>query len=82
MKLNANVLFADLDSLREQSEAGARLGYTGKQVIHPGQIDVVQRAFLPSEEQVRWAREVVDGFQQSQLQGKVGQELANESSTN
>lgn len=68
-------MVADLDSLRVQSEAGARLGYTGKQVIHPGQIDVVQRAFLPSEERVRWAREVVDGFQQSQQQGKVTKQV-------
>ncbi|XP_054257497.1 citramalyl-CoA lyase, mitochondrial-like [Macrosteles quadrilineatus] len=65
-----HIQFKDLDSLREQSIAGARLGYTGKQVIHPNQIETVQSAFLPSPEQVQWAREVVKGFNLSQQEGR------------
>ncbi|XP_046668731.1 citramalyl-CoA lyase, mitochondrial-like [Homalodisca vitripennis] len=65
-----HIQYKDLDSLRQQSEAGARLGYTGKQVIHPDQIEIVQKAFLPSREQLQWARDVVDGFRASQQQGK------------
>lgn len=61
----------DLESLRKQSEIGARLGYTGKQVIHPDQIDIVQKAFLPSPERQQWARGVIHGFELSQKQGKV-----------
>lgn len=57
--------------MRVQSEAGARLGYTGKQVIHPSQISIVQKAFLPSAEQVKWAQDIVKSFEQHQQQGKV-----------
>lgn len=34
--------FKDLNGVREQSLEGARMGYSGKQVIHPGQVDIVQ----------------------------------------
>lgn len=64
-------MLSDLDCLKQQCEAGARLGYTGKQVIHPGQIDTVQAAFLPSQQQVERARAIVNGFNLSQQQGKV-----------
>ena len=32
--------YKDLDGLREQAEEGARMGFTGKQVIHPSQVGV------------------------------------------
>ena len=31
------------------------MGFTGKQVIHPNQVEVVQRMFSPSESKVDWA---------------------------
>lgn len=47
------------------------MGYTGKQIIHPGQIDVVQMAFLPSAERVEWAKGIVNAFDDHQKIGKV-----------
>lgn len=61
----------DLDSLRLQSEEGARMGFTGKQVIHPDQVPVVQEAFLPSPQQVDWAQGLVLAFHEHQSSGKV-----------
>ncbi|XP_046556214.1 citramalyl-CoA lyase, mitochondrial-like isoform X1 [Haliotis rubra] len=60
----------DTESLRHQSLEGARMGYTGKQVIHPGQVSTVRDAFTPSEERVQWATELVAAFQQHQESGK------------
>ena len=38
----------------------ARWGFTGKQVIHPGQVDIVLAAFTPAKDQVAMDREVGD----------------------
>lgn len=43
----------------------------GKQVIHPDQIQIVQKAFSPSDEQVEWAEGLIEEFQKQQLLGKV-----------
>ena len=43
----------------------------GKQIIHPGQIDIVNKAFSPSEEKVNWARDLVKVFEKQDSIGKV-----------
>lgn len=43
---------------------------SGKQVIHPSQIPVVQECFLPSKEKLEWAEELVKEFQLHQKTGK------------
>ena len=45
--------------------------FTGKQIIHPGQIDIVNKAFSPSEEKLKWASDVVTAFEEQEKQGKV-----------
>ena len=62
---------SDTDSLKEQSLEGARMGYTGKQVIHPIQVPVVQQAFSPNEKKVEWATELIKAFEEHQQSGKV-----------
>lgn len=63
--------YLDLEGLKTRSEEGARLGYTGKQIIHPSQISIVQEAFLPSEEKVEWATRLLTEFAIFQSEGKV-----------
>lgn len=63
--------FKDLEGLKIQCDQGARMGFTGKQVIHPGQVDVCQNAFTPSEEKVEWARGLVEAFAYHQKSGAV-----------
>lgn len=41
--------------LEEESRDGKRLGFNGKQCIHPTQVETVQRVFSPEEEEVEWA---------------------------
>jgi citrate lyase subunit beta / citryl-CoA lyase len=50
----------DDDGIRRDSRAARELGYAGKLCIHPYQVPLVAAAFMPSPDQVRWAREVVD----------------------
>ncbi len=47
------------------------MGYTGKQVIHPDQVPVVQKAFSPSPTQTKWASELIEAFHHHQQTGKV-----------
>lgn len=46
---------------REAAEAAAD-GFAGKLLIHPDQIEAVNRAFTPSPERVEWAERVRDAF--------------------
>lgn len=62
--------YKDLDALKVESEFGARLGFSGKQIIHPNQVQVVQEAFTPSAEAIAHARRIVETFEASQKEGK------------
>ena len=60
----------ELDGLRAEAEQGAGFGFSGKQVIHPNQVPVVQEAFTPSDEAIAYARRIVETFDISQKEGK------------
>jgi citrate lyase beta subunit len=62
--------FRDVDGLRAEAEQGARLGFSGKQIIHPNQVAAVQEAFTPSDEAIEYAQRVVRAFSASQREGK------------
>lgn len=49
----------DLDGLAASCRVGRRLGFSGRTAIHPGQLEVIRAAFLPSAEEVAAAREVL-----------------------
>jgi citrate lyase subunit beta/citryl-CoA lyase len=61
--------FRDLDGLRAEAEAGRHLGFTGKCLIHPGQIAIVNEVFSPSREDVDLAGRVVDAFLEAKAAG-------------
>ncbi|CAN5159055.1 CoA ester lyase [soil metagenome] len=57
--------FNDLDDklgLRTECDQGRDLGMDGKTLIHPTQVPIANEAFAPSQEEVAWARQVVEGF--------------------
>ena len=62
--------FKDMDALRKESEFGAQLGFMGKQIIHPSQVEPVQTAFTPSAEAIAYAKRVMETFEASQKEGK------------
>jgi len=55
--------FRDEAGLRAEAEAARREGFTGKLAIHPGQVDVLNAAFTPSEGDVRHAAAIVAAFE-------------------
>jgi citrate lyase subunit beta/citryl-CoA lyase len=53
----------DPDGFRKEAEAGRRLGFDGKSLIHPNQIAPCHEAFAPSAAEVERAKALVDAFQ-------------------
>jgi len=49
----------DLDTLRQSSVRLRRMGFCGRQVIHPAQIEVVREVFTPTAEEVEAAAELL-----------------------
>ncbi|MFN8380370.1 MAG: CoA ester lyase [Anaerolineales bacterium] len=62
--------YKDLEALKIEAQFGAGLGFSGKQIIHPNQVSVVQEAFTPSDESIGYARRIVETFEASQKEGK------------
>jgi len=62
--------FKDPEGLRVEAEQGAGFGFSGKQIIHPNQVSVVQEAFTPSDDAIEYARRIVESFESSQKEGK------------
>lgn len=50
----------DLDRLQADTQRARRMGFGGKLCIHPDQVATVNRAFAPSDEELAWARKVVE----------------------
>ena len=62
--------FRDIEAFKAEAAQGVLFGFDGKSLLHPDQIAPCNEAFSPSEEELRWARLVVESFQQSEAQGK------------
>ena len=65
----------DTDGLIKETKAIAQLGFQGKAVIHPDQVDPVNQVFTPSEDEVAQARRVVQTFESAVAQGQASVSL-------
>ncbi|MEM3095135.1 MAG: CoA ester lyase [Nitrososphaera sp.] len=52
----------DADGLVRDATVAKRLGYSGKSIIHPSQIEPVHKVFLPSKNEIEWAKKVVQAL--------------------
>ena len=53
----------DPDGFEAQCRQGSDLGFDGKSLIHPSQIEAANRLFSPSSERIAWARRVIAAFE-------------------
>lgn len=60
----------DMDGLTKDAGLARRLGFRGKLLIHPKQIAPVNGIFTPTEEEIRFARTVVEEFAKAQATGQ------------
>ena len=66
----------DLERITDDAERAKRMGFGGKLCIHPKQVPIVQAAFMPTEEEINWAKRVIEADQASKggavkLDGKM-----------
>ena len=59
----------DMDGLLADAQMARRLGFNGKMLIHPKQIELVNSVFTPSDEEVALARRIVEEFEEAKARG-------------
>ena len=59
----------DMEGLRRETELVKALGYTGKSLVNPRQIDVVHAVFAPKPEEIAYALEVIEAIQRAREMG-------------
>src|SRR6056297_1629717 len=62
--------FRDGDGLKAECEQGRDLGFDGKTLIHPAQIEVTNTAFAPTQSEIDLAQRQIEAFEESQKQGQ------------
>lgn len=62
--------FKDDDGLRAECEQGRDLGFDGKTLIHPAQIDIANEMFAPSEADIDLARRQIAAFEETEASGQ------------
>ncbi len=60
----------DLAGFEAECLQGAQLGFDGKTLVHPTQVEVANRVWAPTEAEVEHARRVIDAFDEAQREGK------------
>lgn len=61
---------ADQEQLEDECRNGKRMGFNGKQCIHPAQVSTVNRIFSPEMEEVEWAVRIVIAQKKAEEAGK------------
>lgn len=69
------VAFRDPEALRRDAQVARQMGYTGKFAIHPSQIEAINEAFSPSEDEVSYARQVVEAWNRAEAEGRGSADL-------
>ena len=62
--------FKDSAGLKRSCEIAASLGYDGKWAIHPDQLEVVNAAFTPSDEDISLARRILQAYRKAEAAGE------------
>lgn len=62
--------FKDEAGLRAECEQGRDMGFDGKTLIHPAQLEVANEVFAPSEEEVALARRMIAAYAEARARGE------------
>jgi citrate lyase subunit beta/citryl-CoA lyase len=66
------LLIKDLDGFREMSLRARALGYDGKWALHPGQVDVLNEVFTPTQEEYDKAEALLEAYKEATEVGNRG----------
>lgn len=62
--------FKDDEGLRAECDQGRDMGFDGKTLIHPAQLEIANQAFAPTDAEIDLARRQIDAFDDATAQGK------------
>ncbi|WP_147107917.1 CoA ester lyase [Tateyamaria sp. syn59] len=62
--------FKDEDGLKIECDQGRDMGFDGKTLIHPAQVDIANAAFSPSEAEIDLARRQITAFEEVEASGQ------------
>jgi len=60
----------DADGFLAECRQGREMGFDGKTLIHPSQVDPCNEAFAPSAEDVELAKRIITAFEEAQAEGR------------
>ena len=60
----------DPEGFEAECRQGAQMGFDGKTLIHPGQLDAANAVFAPADAEVESSREIIAAFEAAQREGK------------
>lgn len=63
--------FRDQTGLKRDCETAKQSGFSAKVCIHPGQIETINHAFSPSEEEIKEAVEIIESYEKN-IQNGIG----------
>ncbi|NOX41592.1 MAG: CoA ester lyase [Alphaproteobacteria bacterium] len=61
--------YKDVEGLRQHCVQGRDMGFDGKSLIHPAQLEVANEVFAPSEAEIELARRQIAAFEAAQAEG-------------
>ncbi|WFE73749.1 CoA ester lyase [Roseinatronobacter sp. S2] len=62
--------FKDEEGLRAECQQGRDMGFDGKTLIHPAQLDIANQIFAPSDDEVALARRQIAAFEEATAKGE------------
>jgi len=62
--------FKDDEGLRAECEQGRDMGFDGKTLIHPAQVEVTNAAFAPSPSEIELAQRQITAFEEAEAEGQ------------
>ena len=60
----------DPDGFLVEAEQGQALGFDGKTLVHPSQVEPTNTVWAPSDDDVDFSRRVIEAFEQAEAEGR------------
>ena len=60
----------DLEGFAAECRQGAQMGFDGKTLIHPGQLEAANAAFAPDDDEIAASREIIEAFEAAEREGR------------
>ncbi len=60
----------DIDGFAVECAQGAQLGFDGKTLIHPGQVEIANDTWAPDHEEIEQAERIIGAFTEAEAEGR------------